>query len=72
MTGLRTVWGVSLAKIEKEFGSRYKTYLMQQAQKHLETHLLYLDGDTLAATKKGKFLADGIAADLFMLNLKGK
>lgn len=72
MTGLRTVWGVSLTKITKDFGEAYKTYLLQQAQKHMDSHLVYMDGDTLLATKKGKFLADGIASDLFMLNLKGK
>jgi oxygen-independent coproporphyrinogen-3 oxidase len=31
---------------------------------------LYLDGDVLLATNKGKFLADGIAADLFMIKMK--
>ncbi|KPM31175.1 Oxygen-independent coproporphyrinogen III oxidase [Croceitalea dokdonensis DOKDO 023] len=71
MTGLRTIWGVSLSKIEGDFGNTYLDYLMQQANKYLEGHLLYLDGDTLLATKKGRFLADGIASDLFMLNLSG-
>ncbi|MFD2588536.1 radical SAM family heme chaperone HemW [Croceitalea marina] len=70
MTGLRTIWGVSLLKVVEEFGNKYKEYLLQQADKYIEQHLLYLDDDTLLATKKGKFLADGIASDLFMLNLK--
>ncbi|WP_394973641.1 radical SAM family heme chaperone HemW [uncultured Croceitalea sp.] len=70
MTGLRTIWGVSLSKIDTEYGNKYKDYLLQQAAKYIEQHLLYLDNDTLLATKKGKFLADGIASDLFMLNLK--
>ncbi len=69
MTGLRTQWGVSIIRIEKEFGTKYKKYLLKQAQKHLEEHLLFLDGDTLLVTKKGKFLSDGIASDLFLLNL---
>ncbi len=69
MTGLRTIWGVSLSRIAAEYGNNYKDYLMLQAEKHVEGHLLYLDGDVLLATKKGKFLADGIAADLFMINL---
>ncbi|WP_350284701.1 radical SAM family heme chaperone HemW [uncultured Croceitalea sp.] len=69
MTGLRTIWGVSLAKIAAEFGQNYKKYLESQAEKHLENHLLYIDNDHLITTKKGKFLADGIASDLFMLNL---
>ncbi|WP_299260603.1 radical SAM family heme chaperone HemW [uncultured Aquimarina sp.] len=69
MTGLRTIWGVSLQKIEDDFGLTYKEYLLKQAQKHLDEHLLFLDGDILVVTKKGKFLSDGIASDLFLLNL---
>jgi oxygen-independent coproporphyrinogen-3 oxidase len=69
MTGLRTIWGVSVTKVETEFGKSYKNYLLKQAQKHINEHLLYLDDDKLLTTKKGKFLSDGIAADLFLLNL---
>ncbi|HEX9599876.1 MAG TPA: radical SAM family heme chaperone HemW, partial [Mariniflexile sp.] len=69
MTGLRTVWGVSLEKVERDFGKNYKIYLLKQAEKHLLEHLLYLDDGKLLVTKKGKFLSDGIASDLFMLNL---
>ncbi|MBL0682132.1 radical SAM family heme chaperone HemW [Aquimarina mytili] len=69
MTGLRTIWGVSLQKIETEFGKTFKQYLLKQAQKHIEEHLLFLDNDTLLVTKKGKFLSDGIASDLFLVNL---
>ncbi|WP_396632284.1 radical SAM family heme chaperone HemW [Maribacter sp. R86514] len=70
MTGLRTIWGVSLTRISTEFGSQYKEYALMQADKFIEEHLLFVDGDILKTTKKGMFLADGIAADLFMLNLK--
>ncbi|WP_405209363.1 radical SAM family heme chaperone HemW [Aquimarina sp. LLG6339-5] len=69
MTGLRTIWGVSIKKVEVDFGLTYKEYLLKQAQKHLDEHLLFLDGDVLIVTKKGKFLSDGIASDLFLLNL---
>jgi len=69
MTGLRTIWGVSLQKVEDNYGDKYKEYLLKQAQKHLDEHLLFLDNDTLTVTKKGKFLSDGIASDLFLLNL---
>jgi oxygen-independent coproporphyrinogen-3 oxidase len=70
MTGLRTIWGVSLDRIEKEFGNEYLNYLQTQARKHLEDNLLFIEGNVLKATKKGKFLTDGIASDLFYLNLK--
>jgi len=69
MTGLRTIWGVSLDRIEKEFGKTYLDYLNQQAAKFIEDHLLFVDDNILRTTKKGKFLSDGIASDLFLLNL---
>lgn len=69
MTGLRTIWGVDLNRLETEFGPRFKTYFLQQAEVHLEDHLLFIDGDIVRTTRKGKFLSDGIASDLFLLNL---
>ena len=68
MTGLRTIWGVSFVRIKEEFGDTYLDYLNQQAAKFIEDHLLFIDDDVLRATKKGKFLSDGIASDLFLLN----
>jgi oxygen-independent coproporphyrinogen-3 oxidase len=68
MTGLRTIWGVSLERIEHEFGKTYLDYLNQQAAKFIEDHLLFMDDNILRTTKKGKFLSDGIASDLFLLN----
>lgn len=70
MTGLRTIWGVSLDRIESEFGITYLNYLNQQSQKYIEDHLLFVDENILRTTKKGKFLSDGIASDLFLLNLE--
>ena len=69
MTGLRTIWGVSLEKIETEFGSNYLDYLKQQTEKYISDNLLKVENNILKTTKKGKFLCDGIASDLFLLNL---
>ena len=68
MTGLRTIWGVSLKKVEQDFGKTFKNYVLQQSQKHIDQQLLYIDGDKVLVTKKGKFLGDGIASDLFKVN----
>ncbi|MGL2962319.1 radical SAM family heme chaperone HemW [Flavobacterium sp. RSB2_4_14] len=70
MTGLRTIWGISLERIENEFGKIYFDYLNQQAEKYIEDHLLFVDDNILRTTKSGKFLSDGIASDLFLLNLE--
>lgn len=69
MTGLRNIWGVSLERIETEFGSNYLEYLHQQAEKFISDNLLEIENTILKTTKKGKFLSDGIASDLFLLNL---
>ncbi len=70
MTGLRTIWGVDMKVVEERFGPRYKEYLLEQAQKHLKQHLLFVDEESLKVSRKGRFFSDGISADLFMLNLK--
>lgn len=68
MTGLRTIWGVSFDKIKNEFGDKYIEYLENQSKKHIEQEVVYLENRILKTTKKGKFLTDGIASDLFFLN----
>jgi len=70
MTGLRTIWGVSLDRIEQEFGNDYLDYLQKQAQKYINDELLFVENNILKPTQKGKFLTDGIASDLFYLNLE--
>ncbi|RXR17892.1 radical SAM family heme chaperone HemW [Flavobacterium amnicola] len=70
MTGLRTVWGVSLHRIESEFGDTYLKYLLQNAENYLKEEKLQLVDNILKTTNKGKFFCDGIASDLFWLNLE--
>lgn len=68
MTGLRTIWGVSLEKIKTDFGSKYVTYIQTESEKYIQQKLLYVEANTLKTTKEGAFLVDGIAAHLFFLN----
>jgi len=68
MTGLRTIWGVSFEKIKLDFGAEYLELLIQNSQPFIENGLLEISKNRiLITTKKGKFLADGIASDLFLL-----
>lgn len=68
MTGLRTMWGVSLTKVKSEFGVHYSAYLLKQAKEYITKDLLYIENESIKTTQKGQFLCDGIASDLFMLN----
>ena len=68
MTGLRTIWGVSLTRIESEFGETVLDYLLKQSAKFIADDFLTIQDNVLKTTTKGKFLTDGIASDLFLLN----
>jgi len=68
MTGLRTIEGISIPFIKKQWNILAATKMEQSALKWLSTkHLSEAEG-ILKLTQKGKFLADGIAADLFQLD----
>jgi oxygen-independent coproporphyrinogen-3 oxidase len=65
MTRLRTKWGISVDELERNFGRKYKVYLLREAAKLIESGMLEWNDNRLQVSKKGKFLSDGIAADLF-------
>lgn len=69
MIGLRASWGVSLGQMEQELGSRYREHLELQAQRFIEENLLHIEDNCLKTTRRGSFLADGISADLFLIDL---
>lgn len=68
MTGLRTIWGVSLIKIENDFGVDYLNYLIINSKRFIEDEQLFLENKILRTTSKGKFLTDGIASSLFWID----
>jgi len=67
MTGLRTIWGVSLDKIKIDFGQEYYDYLIKTSEKFLTNGLLENKNQKLIITPKGKFLSDGIISELFKI-----
>ncbi|WP_431165896.1 radical SAM family heme chaperone HemW [Tenacibaculum halocynthiae] len=72
MTGLRTIWGVSLTKIKQDFGDVLYKKLITNSQKFINEKLLLITvsktgNEVLKTTQKGKFLADGLASDLFII-----
>ena len=65
MTRLRTQFGVNLQEIKTLFGEKLALYFEKEARVFFEKELLKEESDKILITKKGKFLSDGIAADLF-------
>ena len=69
MTGLRTKWGVSISAI-RQFGSsakgqNFEEYFLQHIQPYIEQGIVEKENDVFRLTKDGRFLADGVAAELF-------
>ncbi len=67
MTGLRTIWGISLDTIQTKFGSEFKEHILKSSKKSVEQGFLVISKGIIQTTQKGKFLTDGIASDLFMI-----
>ena len=69
MTGLRTMWGVSIDYLNDNFGLKYKNYFIESSEKFIDTKHLKMENNIIKTTNEGKFLSDGIASDLFIVNL---
>ncbi len=65
MTGVRTIWGISLVYIQQEFGDAYVQHTLKVAKSHLQEKSIQLEANVITTTQKGQFLCDGIAADFF-------
>jgi oxygen-independent coproporphyrinogen III oxidase len=70
MTGLRTIWGVDATRVQAEFGTQFSDYLLKEATPFVQQGLLSFENNILTTTRAGKFLADGLASDLFFVNLE--
>lgn len=67
MIKFRTVEGLDLQQIQQEFPINFYEDLMQELMIHLDNQTVAIHENHLVLTTKGKFLADGIAGDLFRI-----
>ncbi len=66
MTALRTMEGISLHYVQVNFGEDEKQSLLVRATPFINHQSIHLHNNCLQLTLQAKFLADGIAADLFV------
>ena len=66
LTSLRTMWGIDILLVEKEFGQVRKEELLKQSQKFIKEGMIISSGNNFVLTKEGKFFADRIAAEMFV------
>ncbi|MNT65005.1 hypothetical protein D3C86_1488540 [compost metagenome] len=67
MTSLRTMWGLDLEQLEKNFDYTVKSKIMEDAAPFLEQQQLILDDSKLRLTDSGKLMADHIMSELFII-----
>jgi oxygen-independent coproporphyrinogen-3 oxidase len=67
MTSLRTISGVSLEKVIRDYGEDCQKHLLKEALPFLKNNTLVCDEKSIKVTSQGKFLTDGIAASLFLI-----
>lgn len=64
ITGLRTMWGVSLTEIQRQYGNDKLIYCKKQASPYLKQGLLVQKEDILTLSRNGIFISDSIMSDL--------
>lgn len=67
LTGMRTMWGVSLSDLKKRFGDQMLNYCMKNVQKHINLGTVINDNNTLKLTRDGIFVSDGVMSDLMYI-----
>lgn len=67
ITGLRTMWGISLDKLRTEFGEALLAYCQKQARPYIQRGLLRQENDRLALSRAGILLSDGIMSELMYI-----
>ncbi len=66
LTSLRTMWGIEILFVEKEFGQIKKEELLKKIQKFINDGMITSSDNNFVLTKEGKFFADRIAAEMFV------
>lgn len=66
LTSLRTIWGLSLMRIENDFGKEHLEYCLMEVEKYIQSEDVLSEENKLYLSDKGKLIADKIASDLFL------
>jgi oxygen-independent coproporphyrinogen-3 oxidase len=67
MTSLRTIWGVSVEKIREEFKVDFEAKFETELKRFENEGWIEKEGDTWKVTEEGMLMADGIAAEFFII-----
>ena len=66
-TALRTCDGIDLEIMEREHGIEAKNYLLQNAQRHIDSGMLAMESGMLHLTLDGIMVSDNVMSDLIKI-----
>lgn len=66
MTALRTIWGIDIEIIELKYGFEKRCFFEKMVQFFIDNQNIIKNKNHYILSASGKFLADGIAAELFI------
>lgn len=65
MTGLRTMWGINLERIQRNFGTTFFNHFTKLLEETWLASMLNIEGKKITLTREGKRYADRIASHFF-------
>ena len=66
MTSLRTMWGVDVEYIRKNFGDKFSEKFKKEIKRYIYEGKIYQKDEKYILTDNGMLFADGIASELFV------
>jgi len=67
LTSLRTMWGLDLELVKKEFGDMYYNYCLQKSDKFIKSNDVRIENNHIILTDKGVFISNDVMSDFFYL-----
>lgn len=67
ITHLRTMWGISLEDLRREFGEVRERYFLEKSEPFLRLNMLKKEGDFVKVMAEGIFVSDAIIRELIAL-----
>ena len=64
LTSLRTMWGIDLDYLERNFDAKFSALCRQEAEKFIKSGKLVLTANALCLSNEGKLVADYVISEL--------
>jgi len=67
LTSLRTMWGLDLDLVKREFGESYYQYCQEKANKFIQSEDVRIEKEHIILTDKGVFISNDVMSDFFFI-----